>query len=469
MPKKKVAIFFLLAFVGAALFIYFTFPRTKDEIPKSNNQRLFPSAPQPGPAPDGLPLPETVPHPNTPKMPPGPSLRVMAWASDGEAKALEGEMESFANETGRQALLTCDPDEASYRRDLSDAFSSGTPPDVCLISSRDFSGIDPKHDLADAAPNQDTSPRSIMAFTVNDRIKAAPDEFSVYVLFYNEQYFDQAGIGYPGPHWTWDVVEAISRALGSLRLKNGAGEPVYPLELPASFDFWNILCAETGHPALDLETWHISDADTRESQIWELGRIQNFFCGLTVTAPPTEPGQSPGTLFAQQRSALLVAPSDFAATLPKFRYAFTVMPAEITRASLAAVNGWAVAQDSSDPTAARALANYLAYQPVHTGWSRVQTPPDNPDASDTPEAICHQALDRALLPRIEPSMAKLADFLDTQINQLARASPPTADTVYTIIQAKYQKSPAWHPLQNNPSSLQELNPHANTAGSLRDF
>src|SRR5580658_10159642 len=99
MPKKKVAIFFLLAFLGAALFVYFTFPRTKDEIPKSNNQRPFPSAPEP--EPDGVPVPETVPHPNTPKVPPGPSLHVMAWASDNEATVLAAEADAFANATGR--------------------------------------------------------------------------------------------------------------------------------------------------------------------------------------------------------------------------------------------------------------------------------------------------------------------------------------------------------------------------------
>ena len=44
MPKKAVAIFFLAAFIGAAIFVYFTFPRTKDEMPKSNNQRPYPSS-----------------------------------------------------------------------------------------------------------------------------------------------------------------------------------------------------------------------------------------------------------------------------------------------------------------------------------------------------------------------------------------------------------------------------------------
>jgi len=468
MPKKKVAIFFLLALLGAAAYTYLTFPRTKDEIPKSNNQLPFPSTPEPGP--NGVPVPETVPHPNVPKVPPGPSLHVMAWASDNEAQALEAEADDFTNSTGRHALLTIDRDEATYRRDLHDAFASGTPPDVCLIRSRDFSGLDPDNDLVEEAPNPDTAARSIEAFTVNGQIRAVPDEFSVDVLFYNELHFDRAGIGYPDRHWNWDIAEAIARALGSLQMKNDAGQPIYPLELPANFDFWNILCAETGHPALDLGEWHISDHDTRESQMHALEWIHTLFCGLTVTAPPTKPGQMPGALFAQQRSSLLIAPSDFAVALPKFRYAFTLVPADFSmdnRASVARVNGWAVAAKSSDPVAARLLAEYLAYQPVHAGWSRVQKSPE--DASDTPEAICHEALDHALLPRIEPGTVELAQFLDEQINLLAQNSSQTTDALYADIQARYQKSPTQHPFENSLPQPEGLNPRADTSSPLRDF
>ena len=105
MPKKAVALFFLLAFLGAAIFVYFTFPRTKEEIPASNNQRPFPSVP--GPGPNSVPVPETVPRPNTPKVPPGPTLRVMAWASGADARTLEAEADAFAAATGRRACGTC--------------------------------------------------------------------------------------------------------------------------------------------------------------------------------------------------------------------------------------------------------------------------------------------------------------------------------------------------------------------------
>jgi ABC-type glycerol-3-phosphate transport system substrate-binding protein len=436
-PKKAVAIYFLLAFIGAALFVYFTFPRTKEEIPASNNQRPFPSAPMPSPnTPNGIPVPETVPHPNTPKVPPGPTLRVMAWASGADAQALEAEADSFTVATGRHASLTIDSDANSYRRDLQQAFASGSPPDVCLVEARDFSGLDPARDLADETPAPNVAPRSLAAFTVDGKIKAVPDEFSVDVLYYNPSHFDEAGLGYPDRHWNWDILEADARALDSLNLKNDAGQPIYPLELPADFDFWNILCTQAGHPALDLDVWHLSDADTKESQMRALDFIHEIFQGLSVTAPLPKAGEPPGRLFAQQRASLLIAPSELTASLPPFHYAFTLLPEDMARASLARVNGWAVTAPSTETDAARALAVYLARQPVHAGWSSVTKPKD--DAS--PAAICYEALGQALVPRIEPKTAHMAHFLDEQINLLARNAQQKTGDLYARIQTEFQNA-----------------------------
>lgn len=462
MPKKAVAIFFLLAFLGAALFVYFTFPRTKEEIPASNNQRPFPSAP----APNGVPVPETVPHPNTPKLPPGPTLRVMAWASAGEAKALEAEVNAFAAATGRHASLTIGGDPVVYRHDLQQALASDTPPDVCLIAARDFSGVDPARDLTDATPNADAAPRSIAAFTVGGQIKAAPDEFSVDVLFYNPAHFDRAGLGYPDRHWNLDIMESISRALASLKLKDDAGQPIYPLELPADFDFWNILCTEAGHPALDLDTWHLGDAESKDSHLRALDFIHEIFQELNVTAPLPKAGEPPGRYFALQRASLLIAPLEIAAWMPKFHYSVTFLPGDMARASLARVNGWAVTAKSSQPDAARALAAYLAWQPVHVGWSSVQKPADDDDG---PAAIAYESLGESLLPRIEPKSASLAQFLDQQINLLARSEQENTNTIYARIQTKYQKEVAPLPVDGGLTAHSWLqpDPKANATVKLR--
>jgi ABC-type glycerol-3-phosphate transport system substrate-binding protein len=465
-PKKAVALFFALAFLGAALFVYFTFPRTKAEIPTSNNQRPFPSAPEPTPnVPNGVPVPETVPHPNAPKVPPGPTLHVMAWAGGADAQKLEAEAEAFTAATGRQASLTIDGDEATYRRDLQQAVDSDSPPDVCLVDARDYDGLDADRDLADVPAPGDTPARCLAAFTRGRTLKAVPVEFSVEVLFYNPAYFDQAGIGYPDRHWNWDIMEADARALASLQLKDATGRPIYPLELPADFDFWNILCTQAGHPAMDLGVWHLSDDDTKESQMRALDFIHEIFQDLSVTAPLPKAGRPPGALFAQQRAALLIAPSELAAALPAFPYAFTLLPQDMERASLARVNGWAVTANSTQTEAARDLAVYLAWQPVHAGWTSVH-PPAKDDAAGV---LCHEALDQALIPQIEPKSARLAQFLDAQINLLARNAQQKTDDLYARIQTEYQGEMLPPPIAGDapPAAAQKPSPKADAGAQLR--
>jgi ABC-type glycerol-3-phosphate transport system substrate-binding protein len=425
------------ALAGAAVFVYFTFPRTREEIPTSNNQRPFPSAP----GPNDLPAPETVPHPTTPTKPPGsgPNLRVMAWAGDDDARALAREMDAFAARTGVQPVLSVSANAADYRRDLHKAIDAGTPPDVCLVEARDFSGLDPARDLAPVSGPPGLEGRTLEAFELEGRdLRAVPDEFSVALLFYHPRDFDRAGLGWPGKHWTWDILEAMSRALASQQLTDSAGAEIYPLELPADFDFWNILCTQAGHAALDRGTWHLADPDGRESRMRGLGLIHEFFRDLAVTAPADAEGK-PGTYFAQNRASLMIGPSELAATLAPGSYSVTLVPGDLTRASLAQVNGWAVLATTPQLDSARALAGFLAAHPVHAGWVSAVRPEQAPDpAAEDADSLCREALAQALLPRLEPKTARLAQLLDAQIGLFARnGDPATAENLNAKIESEY--------------------------------
>ena len=440
MPKKAVAAVLLLALLGAALFVYFTFPRDRDEMPKSVNQRPFPSSP----GPNGVPVPDTVPHPTPTKPPTGPNLRVMAWASPAETAILQDEAAAFEAKTGMRAALQINGDEESYRRDLAEALDAGEPPDVCLVSSRDFSGIEPGKCLAPVMPLGDDASRSVVAFLSGEKVRAVPDEFSVDMLFYNTRFFDEAGIAYPDRHWTWDIVEAISRALLSLHLKNENGTAIYSLELPADFDFWNILCTQAGHPALERTKWHLTDGESRESHVRGLDLIHEFFHDFNVTAPLVSTQAQPGQFFAAQRAALLIAPSELTATLPKFDYGMTLLPTDISRASLARVNGWAVPAASEHLAEAEELAQFLGQKPVHAGWTSVVA-----SGTDSPaESLRHEALNHSLLPVVDLKTARLAELLDQQINTFAAGTEAkTSEMLYAQMQAEYQAgyAPAGRP------------------------
>jgi hypothetical protein len=227
----------------------------------------------------------------------------------------------------------------------------------------------------------------------------------------------------------------MARALGSLQMRTDSGETVYPLELPADFDFWNVLCTQAGHPALDAGTWHLTDADSKDAEMRSLDFIHNFFHDLTVTAPLPANGAQPGRYFGQQRAVMLIGPSELVASLPDFGYQITDLPRDMCAASLARVDGWAVGIRSPQKEAAQALAAFLALQPLHAGWTSVRTD----TARDGFSQICQAALAASVIPRISPRDAQLARFLDDQIEYLARhADGDDTGQLYARIQAEYQ-------------------------------
>jgi ABC-type glycerol-3-phosphate transport system substrate-binding protein len=460
MPKKAVAIYFICALIGAAIFIFLTFPRDKAEIPTSNNQRPFPSAPAPG----DVPVPETQPHPSAPGTPHGPSLRVMAWGTPAEAQALSARLNDYATRTGETAALTLASDEAAYRHDLPQALASATPPDLCLVDARDFSGADAQRDFAAVTPDRAAAARSIAAFTVDGTVRALPDEFSVDLLYYSPVDFDRAGIAAPGPHWNWDVLEAMARAITSRRLTTAQGSPVYALELPDDFDFWNMLCTQAGQPALDAGTWHVADAGSKNAELRSLDFIHTFFQGLSVTPPPPREGDAPGRYFGAGQAAMLIGPSDLVAPLPHSDYRVTTVPRDMCSASLADVHGWAVTAQSMQADAARQLGAFLSMQPIHAGWSTVQTN----EAPDGFTAICQSALSESVIPRLSAKDEPMAQFLNAQIAQLAHQPDGDSGRYYAHIQAEFQNGRAPQSVDGTPPKAAEKTP-APANGEVRDL
>ncbi len=52
--------------------------------------------------------------------------------------------------------------------------------------------------------------------------------------------------------------------------------------------------------------------------------------------------------------------------------------------------------------------------------------------------VCYEALSQSLVPRLGPKSARMADFLDQQINLLARDHTQTTDALYARIQTEFQ-------------------------------
>jgi hypothetical protein len=102
------------------------------------------------------------------------------------------------------------------------------------------------------------------------------------------------------------------------------------------------------------------------------------------------------------------------------------------------VNGWAVTAQSTQADAARQLAAFLSTQPIHAGWSTVQTN----ETSDGFTAICQSALSESVIPRLSAKDEPMAQFLNAQIAQLARQPDGDSGRYYAHIQAEFQNGRA---------------------------
>ena len=105
---------------------------------------------------------------------------------------------------------------------LQQMVAAGNPPDVMSIHGAYFIPLAANGALLDLDPfiEQDESfdlgdfyPELVELCRYDGRLYSLPRYTSVYVLFYNKDLFDAAGVSYPDDAWTWDDYLAAARKL----------------------------------------------------------------------------------------------------------------------------------------------------------------------------------------------------------------------------------------------------------------
>ena len=125
-----------------------------------------------------------------------------------------------------------------YFTKLQTLIAGGTAPDVFELNYENFVSFAAKGVLLDldsvagAGEPFDPAifyPRAYGAFNFNGMQLGLPETFSTVVLFYNKDLFDQAGLSYPAPDWTWDDAVAAAEEI------TDAGAGVWGLYSPVQF------------------------------------------------------------------------------------------------------------------------------------------------------------------------------------------------------------------------------------------
>jgi multiple sugar transport system substrate-binding protein len=145
-------------------------------------------------------------------------LRVATW--DGiNLKPIQDEvLEGFTEANGRTVAVEYNPGQ--YDERLLTGIAAGNAPDVFLWWN--YPKLASRGALVDLTPFVDgPSPVDLSMYypqilnmnRIGEGLYGLPQDFTSRAIFYNKKLFDDAGIDYPTPDWTWDDMQEMAVAL----------------------------------------------------------------------------------------------------------------------------------------------------------------------------------------------------------------------------------------------------------------
>jgi multiple sugar transport system substrate-binding protein len=113
------------------------------------------------------------------------------------------------------------PENIQYHRKIQAMITGGTPPDVMLIDDEPFPGFAEKGIFLELGPfikrdkydMESFFPITRELFIFKGKIYGLPSGGGCYVIVYNKDLFDKAGMKYPQNNWTWDDFLRIAQKL----------------------------------------------------------------------------------------------------------------------------------------------------------------------------------------------------------------------------------------------------------------
>ncbi|NIR00161.1 MAG: extracellular solute-binding protein, partial [Gemmatimonadales bacterium] len=151
-------------------------------------------------------------------------ITLFTWTRPGELAINQELCERFEVEhPGIRVEVVNEPGDRAMDK-LQAMVAAGNPPDVMSIHGAFFTPLAAKGALLDLDPLiaedptfdlEDFYPALVELCRHEGKLFSLPRYTSVYVLFYNRDLFDGAGLRYPEETWTWDDYLAAARKLTS--------------------------------------------------------------------------------------------------------------------------------------------------------------------------------------------------------------------------------------------------------------
>lgn len=319
---------------------------------------------------------------------------------------------------------------ADYFTLLQADFVGGEPPDVFELNYESFVSYAANDVLLDLGSYLDAEapyyPRALEAFQYEGQQLALPESFSTVLLFYNQDLFDQAGIDYPAPDWTWEQAVEAGRAISAL------GDDIWGLYSPIQFWEFYKKAAQNGCEFFNADM--TESTINSEACVETLETMVSFLDDDVMPDPIELGGIANEELFAQGKLGMVVIGIWMFPVFAEAPFAWDVQlePGMDQKAHHFFANGIAVAKDTAHPEEAAAWAEFLtsseaaANVRIEASWELTaldqpeyfeaylgQTPPENREA-------VFQALESPVMPPVIERQNEMQDsinaLLDAAVN-----------------------------------------------------
>jgi multiple sugar transport system substrate-binding protein len=138
---------------------------------------------------------------------------------------------------------------------IQSAFASGDYPEVFTVGQFDLPSLVDSGLLASGADKienpDDIYPALRDAFTVDDTLYCPAKDFSTLAVFYNKDYFEQAGVEEPTADWTWEDMYAAAEAITNADITTADGADVVGFSAAADRNRWLALFQANGAQLFD--------------------------------------------------------------------------------------------------------------------------------------------------------------------------------------------------------------------------
>ncbi|OHD54750.1 MAG: hypothetical protein A2Y33_01895 [Spirochaetes bacterium GWF1_51_8] len=143
-------------------------------------------------------------------------LTFLMWGTPEEKSSVYAVLKEFQKQQDAKGdhigLKVISVDSLNYSDKLQTMFAGGTYPDVFYLHIQDFFKYASKGNLAaldDYVKEPDFNvgdfyPALMEKFTFEGTLYGVPKDWTSFVLYYNMDMFDKAGLSYPDDTWTWE-------------------------------------------------------------------------------------------------------------------------------------------------------------------------------------------------------------------------------------------------------------------------